>query len=115
MHPTFCYLHFVCVSYFYKKVKGFRHSASKKEHKMQLIYSLGISSENIGIFKYHDTTKNQLRSYIPITECILSYMLFCSELSSLEKIYYLLPDSLSCINSSKGRNRSNSLPAKSWG
>ncbi|AFC71700.1 DnaA N-terminal domain-containing protein [Rickettsia australis] len=54
------------------------------------------------------------QSYIPITGCILSRILSCSELSSLEKIYYILADSLSCINSSKGRNRSVSLPAKSW-
>ncbi len=29
-------------------------------------------------------------------------------------MYYILADGLSCINFSKGRNRSISLPAKSW-
>lgn len=29
-------------------------------------------------------------------------------------MYYILADSLSCINSSKGHNRSVSLPAESW-
>ncbi|WP_032139753.1 helix-turn-helix domain-containing protein, partial [Rickettsia tamurae] len=79
---------------------------------MQLFYSLAKSSENIGIHKYLDTTKSQ--SYIPITGCILSHILSSKELSSLEKIYYILADSLSCINFNKGRNRSISLPAKSW-
>jgi len=79
---------------------------------MQLFYPLGLTSDGIGVHKYHDTTKNQ--SYIPITGCVLSHILSCSELSSLEKMYYILADSLSCINSSKGRNRSISLPATSW-
>jgi len=79
---------------------------------MQLFCPLARSSENIGIHKYHDTTKNQ--SYIPITGCVLSHILSCAELTSLEKMYYILADSLSCINLSKGCNRSISLPAKSW-
>lgn len=79
---------------------------------MQLFYPLGLPSENIGINKYHDITKNQ--SYIPITGCILSHILSSLELSSQEKMYYILADSISYINSSKGRNRSISLPAKSW-
>lgn len=79
---------------------------------MQLFYPLGLPGENIGIHKYLDTTKNQ--SYIPITGCILSHILTSLELSSLEKMYYILADSISYINSSKGRNRSVSLPAKSW-
>ncbi|MCC8419288.1 MAG: chromosomal replication initiator DnaA [Rickettsia endosymbiont of Glossina mortisans submortisans] len=79
---------------------------------MQLFDPLGLSSENIGTHKYHDTTKNQ--SYIPITGCILSHILTSLELSSLEKMYYILADSISYINSSKGRNRTISLPAKSW-
>lgn len=79
---------------------------------MQLFSPLAKPSEIIGIHKYHDTTKNQ--SYIPITGCILSHILSSKELSSLEKMYYILADGLSCINFSKGRNRSISLPAKSW-
>ncbi|AFC70448.1 chromosomal replication initiator DnaA (plasmid) [Rickettsia amblyommatis] len=79
---------------------------------MQLFYPLGNPSKNIGIHKYLDTTKNH--SYIPITGCILSHILSSKELSSLEKMYYILADSLSCINFNKGRNRSISLPAKSW-
>ncbi len=43
-----------------------------------------------------------------------SHILSCSRLSTLEKMYYILADSLICINSSKGRNRSVSLSAKSW-
>lgn len=79
---------------------------------MQLFYPLGFPSENIGIHGFHDTTKNQ--SYIPITGCILSHILSSLTLSSLEKMYYILADSISYINSSKGRNRSIALPAKSW-
>lgn len=79
---------------------------------MQLFYPLGLPSDDIGIHKYHNTTKNQ--SYIPITGCILSHILSSLDLSSLEKMYYILADSISYINSSKGRNRSVSLPAKSW-
>ena len=81
---------------------------------MQLFYPLARSSENIGIHGFHDTTKNQSQSYIPITGCVLSHILSSLELSSLEKMYYILVDSISYINSSKGRNRSVSLPAKSW-
>ena len=81
---------------------------------MQLFYPLARSSENIGIHGFHDTTKNQSQSYIPITGCVLSHILSSLELSSLEKMYYILADSISYINSSKGRNRSVSLPAKSW-
>jgi hypothetical protein len=54
------------------------------------------------------------QSYIPITGCVLLHILSSPELSSLEKMCYILADSLSYINSSKGRNRSVSLPAKSW-
>ncbi|KJW03734.1 putative dnaA-like protein [Rickettsia argasii T170-B] len=79
---------------------------------MQLFYPLGLPSDDIGIHQYLDTTKNQ--SYIPITGCILSHILSSKELSSLEKMYYILADSFSYINSSKRRNRSVSLPAKSW-
>ena len=79
---------------------------------MQLFYPLGFPSENRGIHKYLDTAKNQ--SYIPITGCVLSHILTSLKLSSLEKMYYILADSISYINSSKGRNRSVSLPAKSW-
>ncbi|WP_040614936.1 DnaA N-terminal domain-containing protein [Rickettsia endosymbiont of Ixodes scapularis] len=81
---------------------------------MQLFYPLGLPSDNIGIRKHHDATKNPSQSYIPITGCVLSHILSSKELSSLEKMYYILTDSLSCINSSKGRNRSVSLPAKGW-
>ncbi|AAY62256.1 unknown (plasmid) [Rickettsia felis URRWXCal2] len=81
---------------------------------MQLFYPLGLPSENIGIHGFHDTTKNQPQSYIPITGCVLSHILSCSRLSSLEKMYFILADSLICINSSKGRNRSIALPATSW-
>ena len=81
---------------------------------MQLFYPLGLTSDNIGINEFHNTTKNQSQSYIPITGCVLSHILSSLTLSSLEKMYYILADSLSYINSSKGRNRSVSLPAKSW-
>jgi DNA-binding MarR family transcriptional regulator len=81
---------------------------------MQLFYPLGLPSDSIGIHGFHDTTKNQSQSYVPITGCVLSHILTSLELSSLEKMYYILADSLACINSSKGRNRSISLPAKSW-
>ena len=54
------------------------------------------------------------QSYIPITGCVLSHILSSLALSSLEKMYYILADSLSYINSSKGRNRAVSLPAVSW-
>lgn len=40
---------------------------------MQLFYPLGLPSENIGIHGFHDTTKNQ--SYIPITGCLLEYLI----------------------------------------
>jgi hypothetical protein len=81
---------------------------------MQLFYPLELSSDNIGIDGFHYTTKNQSQSYIPITGCVLSHILSSLTLSSLEKMYYILADSISYINSSKGRNRSVSLPAKSW-
>ncbi|AFC70403.1 chromosomal replication initiator DnaA (plasmid) [Rickettsia amblyommatis] len=79
---------------------------------MQSFYPLATPSDNVGIHQYYDTTKNQ--SYVPITGCVLSHILSSKELSTLEKMYYILADGLSCINFSKGHNRSISLPAKSW-
>lgn len=79
---------------------------------MQLFYPLHSTSGNVGVHRYHQQDYN--KSYIPITGCVLSHILSSKELSSLEKIYYILADSLACINFNKGRNRSISLPAKSW-
>jgi hypothetical protein len=54
------------------------------------------------------------KSYIPIAGCVFEYILDTSDLSSLEKLFYITADSLSLINSNSGKQRSVALPSQKW-
>jgi DNA-binding MarR family transcriptional regulator len=54
------------------------------------------------------------KSYTLISGCVLEHVLTTTNLTNLEKIYYLLADSLSIINKNKGGSRSCALPSKEW-
>lgn len=60
-----------------------------------------------------ESEKNS-RATIPLSGCVLEHI-FCSQnLSNLEKIYYILVNSLSFVNSCKGKEEAIALSAKSW-
>ncbi|HJD59408.1 MAG TPA: hypothetical protein LFW20_01845 [Rickettsia endosymbiont of Omalisus fontisbellaquei] len=65
-------------------------------------------------FSKIDSLPNSKKSYIPINGYLFEHILNSSELSSLEKLYYLIAISLSHINDSKGKPRAVGLSAKSW-
>ena len=54
------------------------------------------------------------KSYIPIAGCVFEYILDTTDLSSLEKLFYITADSLSLINSNSGKQRSVALPSQKW-
>ena len=54
------------------------------------------------------------KSYIPIAGCVFEYILDTSDLSSLEKLFYITADSLSLINSNSGKQRSVALSSQKW-
>ena len=74
-------------------------------------------------FNFNDHTKLNLttfssltetKSYTPITGCVLEHVLTTTNLTSCEKLYYLLADSLSLISKNKGYGRSYALPSEDW-
>ena len=80
---------------------------------------LSSSLDNFTPYKILDykvlTPLTKLKTYISITSCVLEHILTTIELNSHEKLYYLLADSLACIN---GKNttqqRSVALSSSSW-
>ncbi len=54
------------------------------------------------------------KSYTPITGCVLEHILTTTNLTSTEKLYYLLADSLALIGKNKGYSRSCALPSEDW-
>ena len=74
-------------------------------------------------FNFHDYTNSNLtkflsltetKSYTPITGCVLEHILTTTNLTSYEKLYYLLTDSLSLISKNRGESRSCALPSEDW-
>ena len=74
-------------------------------------------------FNFHDHTNSNLikfpsltetKSYTPITGCVLEHVLTTTNLTSCEKLYYLLADSLSLIRKNKGESRSCALRSEDW-
>ena len=74
-------------------------------------------------FNFNDTIKQNLttfysltetKSYAPITGCVLEHIITTTNLSSCEKLYYLLADSLSIIIKNKGYGRYCALPSENW-
>jgi hypothetical protein len=60
------------------------------------------------------SNSSKTKSYIPITGCIINHILQNQDLSNLEKIYYLLADSLALINFHCNKQRAIALAADSW-
>ena len=74
-------------------------------------------------FNFNDQTNLNLttlpsitetKSYTPITGCVLEHVLTTTNLTSCEKLYYLLADSLALIRKNKGYSRYCSLPSEDW-
>ena len=65
---------------------------------------------NFSTFSYLTKTK----SYTPITGCVLDHILTTTNLTSYEKLYYFLADSLALISKNKGKRRSASLSSEDW-
>ena len=56
----------------------------------------------------------ETKSYTPITGCVLEHIITTTNLTSCEKLYYLLADSLSVISKNKGYGRYCALPSEDW-
>lgn len=72
-------------------------------------------------FNYHTNLNlnsflslTETKSYTPITCCVLEHILTTINLTSTEKLYYLLADSLALIGKNKGYSRSCALPSEDW-
>ena len=61
---------------------------------------------------FHSLTET--KSYAPITGCVLEHIITTTNLTSCEKLYYLLADSLSIISKNKGYGRYCALPSEDW-
>ncbi len=58
---------------------------------------------------------NKTKSYVSITGCVLEHILHCPILTNNEKLFYLIADSLSLINSKNAtKKRYVALPATKW-
>ena len=60
------------------------------------------------------TQPNKSTSYVTLSGCVLDHIVTTSALSSVEKLYYILVNSLSIINSQNNKQRSIALSAESW-
>ena len=72
-------------------------------------------------FNYHTnlnltsfSSLTETKPYTPITGCVLEHILTTTNLTSTEKLYYLLADSLALIGKNKGYSRSCALPSEDW-
>ena len=68
------------------------------------------TNPNLTIFSSLTETK----SYVPISTCVLEHIITTNNLTSNEKLYYLLADSLALINKNEGGARVTSLPSEEW-
>ena len=66
----------------------------------------------LNLTTFHSLTET--KSYTPITGCVLEHVLTTTKLTSCEKLYYLLADSLSIISKNKGYGRYCALPSEDW-
>jgi len=82
-----------------------------------------LTVDNYLSFNFNDQTNLNLttfpsitetKSYTPITGCVLEHVLTTTNLTSCEKLYYLLADSLALIRKKKGYGRSYALPSEDW-
>jgi len=82
---------------------------------MQLNTDYLSKNENLYVINtrdFYSLTEN--KSYSPITGCVLEHVLTTTNLTSCEKLYYLLADSLALIRKNKGYGRSYALPSEDW-
>ncbi len=79
--------------------------------------------ENHLSFNFNNYTKlrfttfsffTETKSYTPLTGCVLEHILTTTNLTSTEKLYYLLADSLALIGKNKEYSRSCALPSEDW-
>ena len=54
------------------------------------------------------------KSYVPISSCVLEHILTTTNLTTCEKLYYILANSLAVINKNQGGSRSCALPSEDW-
>ena len=94
-------------------------------HNLSLLESNSnqLTIDNPLSFNFNDHTQPnftafssiaETKSYTPITGCVLEHILTTSNLTSNEKLYYLLADSLSIISKNNGHSRSCALPSEDW-
>ena len=67
---------------------------------------------NLNLTRFSSLTAT--KSYTPITGCVLEHIITTTNLTSCEKLYYLLTDSLSLISKNRRESRSCALPSEDW-
>ena len=67
---------------------------------------------DLNLATFHSITET--KSYTPITGCVLEHIITTPNLTSCEKLYYLLADSLALISKNKGYGRHCALPSEDW-
>ena len=82
---------------------------------MQLNTDYLSNNENLYVINTRDFySLTATKSYTPITGCVLEHIITTTNLTSCEKLYYLLADSLSIISKNKGYGRYCALPSEDW-
>jgi len=81
---------------------------------MKLIQKWDHAKFNNPSAYFHLGQATENKSYVPISGCVLAYILSSAELSHLEKLFYISADSLSLINANTGKQRSVALPSHKW-
>lgn len=71
-----------------------------------------IGFGELGLFNFHQNKPSN--AYVPTAGCVLDHILSAKNLSDLEKLYYILANSLSSINLYGGGKRAIALSAVSW-
>jgi DNA-binding Lrp family transcriptional regulator len=98
------------------------------EQKMQNLSLFESNSQPFTVnnhlsFKFNNHTNpkltrilslTEMKSYTPITGCVLEHIITTTNLTNCEKLFYLLGDSLSLVNKNKGKSRSCALPSEDW-
>jgi len=82
-----------------------------------------LTLDNILSFNFNDYVKPNLntftyltktKSYVPVSSCILEHILTTTNLTTCEKLYYILANSLAVINKNQSSIRSCALPSEDW-
>lgn len=77
----------------------------EQEHRPALLAPTSVSMVLI----------NDRKTYIPVTSCVVNYMLADSHMTDSEKIFYLLANLYAKLNKSFNSERSTEKSAKEWG